>query len=120
MHRMQIATSIHFGLAFLVALCALIFSWNSLGRRVMNVVLGIQVVVGFVVAGIMGANHVELPSLAIVHLAGGLIALGFYGAARPIGDRPGKAGVGLVLSILGLLTVAFTLYLGLKMGGIIA
>jgi hypothetical protein len=109
---MQIVGTIHFGLAWLVVICALAFSWNATGRRVMNVVLGIQVLCGLVFAGTFGMSHVPLPSGVWIHLTGGIVALALYGVTRRM-----SAPVALALSIAGLLCILGTFYLGMHMAG---
>jgi hypothetical protein len=112
---MNVANSIHFGLAYLVALCALVFSWNAMGRRVMNVVLGIQVLAGIALAGTFGAAHAALPKNVGFHMAGAIVALIAYGLAARAGKRPGGSRAALAYSIVGLLCVAVTIYLGTHM-----
>lgn len=114
---MNYIPTIHFGLAYLVGLCALVFSWNSLGRRVMNVVLGLQFLAGLVLAGTFGAQHLPLPPALWLHLTGSLAALIAYALARRLGDRPGGGRAAMLLSIAGLLCVAGTIYVGLHMAG---
>jgi hypothetical protein len=112
----SIVATIHFVLAFLVLLCAIVFSWNSRGRRVINAVLGIQVLCGFVYAVplvVQGA----LPPMVWTHVGGSLAALLAFGFARRLGDRPGGASTGLALSIAGLLCVCATIYLGFHVAG---
>ncbi len=111
---MPFVIDIHFLLAFLVALCVLVFSWNAMGRRVVNGVLGLQVLVGLVVAGMFGANHTPLPKDAPLHIAAALVALVCYGAASAAGKR-GAARAALLLSIAGLLCVGVALAYGLQM-----
>ncbi|HTA38580.1 MAG TPA: hypothetical protein VK760_05870 [Candidatus Acidoferrales bacterium] len=113
---MSILATIHFVLAFLVLLCALVFSWNSRGRRVMNAVLGLQVLCGIVYAAPFVLQGALSPSIW-AHVAGSLAALLAYGFARRLGDRPGGASTGLALSIVGLLCVSATIYLGFHMAG---
>lgn len=112
---MTAALDIHFVLAYLTALCALVFSWSSLGRRVINVVLGLQILAGLAVAGLLGANHLSLPRGAAFHIAAALAAIVFYGLASRAAKRPGGNRGTLVLSVLGLLCVAIALYLGIRM-----
>ncbi len=114
---MSIVATIHFVLAFLVLLCALVFSWNSRGRRVINAVLGLQVLCGFIYAAAFLVRAAALPSTVWAHVAGSLGALLAYGFARRLGDRPGGAGRGLALSIAGLLCVCATIYLGFHLAG---
>ncbi|HTX59538.1 MAG TPA: hypothetical protein VMH02_07630 [Verrucomicrobiae bacterium] len=114
---MEVTREIHFVVGFLVGLCALFFSWNSRGRRVMNVLLGIQVLIGLALAGSFGMSHVPLPPGIWGHVAFGLAGLVAYAFARRIGDRPGGGRAGLALSLIGLLCVAATLYVGWHAAG---
>jgi hypothetical protein len=114
---MSILATIHFVLAFLVLLCALVFSWDSRGRRVMNAVLGLQVLCGLIYATAFVMQHAALPSTVWAHVAGSVAALLAYGFARRLGDRPGGAPTGLALSIAGLLCVSATIYLGFHLAG---
>ncbi len=114
---MDVMLTIHFALAWLVAICAVFFSWNALGRRVMNAVLGLQVLAGLIVAGLLGASHAPMPPLLIGHVLLGFAALIAYAVARRLGDRPGGAGRALIASIVGLLCIASAIYLGLHMTG---
>ena len=111
---MAFVTDVHFLVAFLVGLCALVFSWNTLGRRVMNVVLGLQVLIGLVVAGMHFATHEKLEPQAGPHIALAFLGALFYGIAAGAGRR-GRSGPALILSILGLLTVFATIYYGFQM-----
>jgi hypothetical protein len=113
----SIVSTIHFVLAFLVLLCALVFSWNSRGRRVMNAVLGLQILCGIAYAGTLGMQHIPMPPAVGSHIAGAFVALAAYIFARRLGDRPGGERLGLVLSIVGLLCICATLFLGLHMAG---
>jgi hypothetical protein len=112
---MKTIIDIHFGLAFLVALCALVFSWNALGRRVVSAVIGLQVLVGLILAATLGMQHVPLPRGAVLHITLGIVAAALYGAASAAGRREGGERIALALSILGLIAVGFTLYLGMHM-----
>ena len=114
---MSILATIHFVLAFLVLLCAIVFSWNSRGRRVMNAVLGLQVLCGIVYAAAFAMQGGALPPTMWVHVVGALCALLAYGFARRLGDRPGGASTGLMLSIAGLLCIFATMYLGFHLAG---
>ncbi|MEO6834492.1 MAG: hypothetical protein ABI231_01105 [Candidatus Tumulicola sp.] len=112
---MTAVADIHFVLAYLVALCALVFSWNALGRRVIGAVLGLQVLAGLALATFLTANHQALPRGAALHIGAALAALLLYGLASRTGKRPDGARGALALSLLGLLCVAATLYLGVRM-----
>lgn len=114
---MSIFATIHYVLAFLVLLCALVFSWNSRGRGVINAVLGLQVLCGLIYA----VPFVMQGALSVIevgaHVAGSLAALIAYGFARHLGDRPGGTSTGLAFSIAGLLCICATIYLGFHMAG---
>lgn len=112
---MSVVLEIHYAVAFLVVLCGVIFSWSSMGRRVMNVVVGLQVLIGLVAAAIMGAQHLGMPPGIWLHLLLGLAAVAAYGFARRIGDRAGGNTAGLLLSLVGLACVIATFALGLRL-----
>lgn len=112
---MRALIDIHFGLAFLALLCAIVFSWNATGRRVVNVVLGLQVLVGLVLAGTFGMQHIPLPGGAVWHIAGAVVALALYGAASGVGRRPGGGNAAVMLAVLGFIVIVVTIYLGMHM-----
>jgi hypothetical protein len=112
---MQIALEVHLGVAFLVVLCAIVFSWNNLGRRVVNAVAGLQVLIGLVAAGIIGAEHLPMPPALGLHVAVAIVILACYGMASRFGRRPGGGGRALVLSAIGLIAVLYNVYLGWHM-----
>lgn len=114
---MDVILEIHLVVAFLAALCAIVFSWNTRGRRVVNAVVALQFIVGLVAAGIMGANHEALPGQIWLHLVVALLALGAYGAAIGAGRRAGGASRAMVFSILGLVLVFANIWLGIHMAG---
>jgi len=111
---MGVILEIHVVVAFLVVLCAVVFSWTDLGRRVVNAVAALQFVLGLILAGIMG-DHVALPPLVWAHLLCALLVLAAYGLAMRFGKRAGGARASLVFSVVGLILVFVTLYLGLHM-----
>jgi hypothetical protein len=113
----SIVHTIHFVLAFLVVLCAAVFSWNSRGRRVINAVLGLQALCGIALAASYPLQHASMPQTVWLHAAATLGALLAYGFARRLGDRPGGGTTGLALSIAGLLCICATIYLGLHAAG---
>jgi hypothetical protein len=112
---MNVILEIHLVLAFLAALVGLIFSWNTMGRRVVNAVVTLQVLVGLGVAGVLGAQHVTLPKEVWLHLGIGIVALGLYGAALGAGKRTGGSSRALVLSVIGLLLIFTNIWLGYTM-----
>jgi hypothetical protein len=116
---MQTVTEIHLGAAFLVVLCALVFSWNQLGRRVINVVVGLQVLIGLAVAGVIGATHQPVPPTLWVHMLLAIVILGCYGMASRFGRRAGGGNVALLLSIAGLVVVLIDVYIGWRMAGLV-
>lgn len=111
---MSTVLTIHLVVAYIVALFALFIGWVPLGRRVMVAIIGIQVAVGIVAAGIAGASHLALPNTIALHIVLALVAMGFYIAARRIGERAGSANA-LILSALGFLAVIATIFIGLRM-----
>ena len=111
---MATVIEIHYDVAFLLALCALIFSWNVMGRRVVNAVAALQFVVGLVVAGMLGK---DAPPITWVHLLVALLILGSYGMAMAAGKREGGAQRALLFSILGLVLIACNFALGLHVAG---
>lgn len=118
--RMDWLLEIHLVFAFLVLLCALVFSWSSLGRRVMNVVLGIQILIGLAAVGMLGPGVRAIAPAIWWHLGVTIAALIVYVVARRLGDRPGGKLTGMLLGGLGLALVIFGLYLGLHMAGRVA
>lgn len=114
---MDVILEIHLVVAFLAALCAVVFSWNARGRRVVNAVVALQFIVGLIAAGVMGANHQPLPGRIWLHLVVALLALGAYGAAMGAGRRAGGASRAMVFSIVGLVLVFANIWLGIRMAG---
>lgn len=114
---MGIVQEIHLGVAYLVVLGAIVFSWNSMGRRVMVALTGLQVGVGIVLAGIAGASHVALPPIVGLHIVLALLAMGAYIVARRMGDRPNGSAAALGASLLGIVLIVATIYLGFHMAG---
>ena len=88
-----------------------------MGRRVMNAVVGLQVLVGLIVAGLMGAALGPQMASVGLHLLCGAGALVAYIFARRLGDRPGGARTGMMLGALGLVFILIGFYLGLHMVG---
>jgi hypothetical protein len=116
---MSVVVEIHLVLAFLSALCALIFSWTPNGRRVVNAVVALQFLMGLVVAGVMGANHAALPPLVWVHLLVAIVILACYGMAMRLGKRAGGARPALWLSLLGLVLILLNIWLGAHVAGMV-
>lgn len=107
----------HYVVAFLVVLCAIVFSWNTLGRRVVNAVAVLQLIVGIALAGVMGSSRMPLPQTIWLHILSALVVLGCYGMAMRFGRRAGGARTALAFSVFGLLFTFVTFYLGLRMAG---
>ncbi len=116
---MSILQETHQVVAFLALLCAIIFSWNPTGRRVVNAVVGLQFLLGIAVAAVMGAQHEALPPIVWSHLLIAAAALAAYGLALRFGKRAGGAQRALLCSVLGLALVALNVYLGLHMAGML-
>jgi hypothetical protein len=114
---MTVLLEVHLVVAFLLAFCAIIFTWNPSGRRVVNVVAGLQVLVGIVVAAVMGMSRIPMPSSVWVHL---LLAVGImacYGFAIRNDKRAGSGNRGLMYAILGLVLIVMNIAYGWKMAG---
>lgn len=111
---MEAVLEIHLVIAFLLALCAIIFSWNAMGRRVVNAVAALQFIVGLVAAGMLGKNA---PPTVWVHLLIALLILGAYGAAMSAGKRAGGSTRALVFSLVGFVLVFVNIWLGWHMAG---
>ncbi len=116
---MSTLLEIHEVVAFLAALCAIIFSWNVMGRRVVNAVVALQFLLGLAVAAVMGAQHLAMPALLWLHVLLGLAILAAYGLAMRFGKRAGGASSTLALSVAGLALVLVNIYLGLHMAGML-
>jgi hypothetical protein len=114
---MDVILEIHLVLAFLAALCAVVFSWNALGRRVVGAVVGLQFLVGLVAAGVMGASHMTLPPQVWLHLVIAILVLAAYGMASGASRRAGGANRALLLSIVGLVLLFLNIWIGLHMAG---
>ena len=114
---MSVVLEIHLVVAFLLALCAIIFSWNEQGRRVVNAVAALQFVVGLVLAGMFGASHTPLPPQVWLHIVAALLILACYGLAMRFGKRAGSSGAALGFSIAGLVLVFYNIFLGWSMAG---
>jgi len=116
---MSILTEIHQVVAFLAVLCAIIFSWNPNGRRVVSAVVALQFLLGLAVAGVMGAQHLAPPPSLWEHLALAVAILACYGLAMRFGKQAGGAVRALAFSVAGLLLVLLNVYLGLHMAGML-
>ncbi|HTZ55562.1 MAG TPA: hypothetical protein VMB20_10910 [Candidatus Acidoferrum sp.] len=116
---MHVVVEIHLVLAFLSALCALIFSWTPNGRRVVNAVVALQFLMGLVVAGVLGANHEPLPPTVWLHLLIAMAILACYGVAMRLGKRAGGARPALLLSICGLVLILVNIWLGVRVAGMV-
>ncbi len=110
---MSVVIEIHLVLAFLVALCALVFSWTPNGRRVVNAVVALQFLMGLVVVAMMGANHLPIPPPIWLHLLVAVAILACYGVAMRAGKRAGGATLALTLSILGIVLIVINILIGL-------
>src|SRR5947209_20602722 len=111
---MTTVLEIHLVVAYLVALLALFVGWVPLGRRVMVGIIGLQVLIGIIAAGVAGAQHLPLPGNIMLHVIAAILAMVWYIFARRLGDR-GAAANALIFSALGFLTVILTILMGLRM-----
>jgi hypothetical protein len=112
---LSVLLTTHWVVAFLLGLCALIFSWNSGGRRVVNAVAGLQLLIGIVLAAYVGINHIPFQAMIYAHIVGALVIMACYGMAMREGKRAGGGTRALVLSILGLIFVVLNILGGLMM-----
>jgi hypothetical protein len=112
---MSVLLTTHLVVAFLLGLCALIFSGNSGGRRVVNAVAGLQLLIGVALAAYMGMNHIPLPAMIYAHIAAALLIMACYGFAMREGKRAGGGTRSLVLSLLGLILVVLNILGGMMM-----
>jgi hypothetical protein len=117
---MKVLLEVHLVVAFLLALSALIFSWNAAGRRVVNAVAALQFIVGIAVAGMMGAAHQPLPPQIWIHIVVGVLILACYGLAMRFSKRAGGSTRALGFSVAGLVLVLWNIYLGWQMAGGVA
>jgi len=120
MDAVAVVDTIHWIFAFLVLLCAVTMGWMRVGQRVMMTVIGIQVLIGIVFAAMLGAGLAAVGPRIAEHIAGALLAMGAYMAARRLGAKGASRGLVLLLAAIGLLLLIGTAYLGLKMHGRIA
>lgn len=114
---MGVLLEIHYVVAFLVVLCAIVFSWSTLGRRVVNAIVGLQFIVGLALAGVMGASHIPVPQSLWIHILCVLVVFASYGMAMRFGRQAGGAKTALAFSVVGFVFVLLTFYLGLHMSG---
>lgn len=113
---MSIAIEVHLGFAFFVVLTALFVGWVQMGRRVMSAIIGIQILIGAVVAVWAGVTHYPLRGSLLVHIIGALLAMFAYIGGRRIFDRaPQKAVPAVALSLVGFLLVLATVWLGFRL-----
>jgi CDP-diglyceride synthetase len=110
---MSIALEVHLGFAFFVFLCALFVGWVQTGRRVMSAVIGIQVLIGLVVAAWAGSAHIPLPGSLWIHIVGALAAMFAYIIGRRMFDRaPQRPWPAIGMSLLGFILVILTIAYG--------
>jgi hypothetical protein len=109
---MSVVLEIHLVLAFLVALCAVVFSWTPNGRRVVNAVVVLQFVMGLVVAAVMGASHITIPAAVWLHLLVAILILACYGMAMRAGKRAGGATPALTFSVIGIALIVINIVMG--------
>jgi hypothetical protein len=117
MSAANVIDTIHWSVAFLILLSALLLGWVQLGRRVMVALIGLQVLIGIVYAAVLGAALATKGAILGVHIVGALLAMAAYMVGRRLGERGGSRFVPLALSAVGLIVLFATAYLGLKMYG---
>jgi hypothetical protein len=113
---MGIALEVHLGFAFFVFLAALCVGWVQMGRRAMSGIIGIQVLIGIIVAAWAGMAHMLLPGTLWVHVAAALVAMFAYIAGRRIYDRSAQyAWQAVGMSLLGFIFVVLTIAYGIHL-----
>ena len=110
---MSIALEVHWGFAFFVLFIALFVGWVQMGRRTMIGVIGVQVLIGIVLAAWMGAAHRPIPPVIGYHIVAALLAMAAYIVGRRMYDRsPQNAWQAIAFSFLGFVLVCVTLWIG--------
>jgi hypothetical protein len=113
---MSIALEVHWGFAFFVVLAALFVGWVQMGRRVMSAIIGIQILIGVIVAAWAGIAHFPMHAALWLHVVAALVAMFAYIAGRRLFDRaPQNALPAVAMSLLGFLLLLVTAWLGLRM-----
>lgn len=113
---MSIALEVHLGFAFFVFLSALFIGWVQMGRRVMVTVIGIQVLIGIVVAAWAGIARIPLPATLWVHIVAALVAMAAYIIGRRLYDRSAQYGMQSIgMSLLGFIFILLTIAYGLHL-----
>lgn len=113
---MSIALEVHWGFGFFVLFVALFVGWVQMGRRTMIGVIGIQVLIGIVLAAWMGMAHRPIPAAIAYHIVAALLAMFAYIMGRRIYDRSrGNVWPAVAFSLLGFALVCVTMWLGWNM-----
>ena len=102
---------VHLVVAYLVAILAVTIGWVQMGRRVMVGVVGLQVLLGAILAA-----TTRPPPIVFGHIILGLCAMGAYIVGKRIADR-GPSSLPVLFSGLGLALIVFAMWLGLRMAG---
>ncbi len=108
---------IHLGFAFFVFVLGLFIGWVQLGRVVLLAVIGIQVLIGALVAAWAGVSHTPLPGTLWIHILGGLLAMGAYAVALRVVDRDERRYrlVGWCISLAGFALIVLTAWYGVSL-----
>ena len=114
---MSVLLETHLVVAFLLGFCAVIFTWNPAGRRVVNAVAGLQVLVGIVLAAAMGMGHIPIPSSVWIHLFVAVMIMACFGMAIRNDKRAGSGNAGLLFALGGLALIVVNLAYGWKLAG---
>lgn len=110
---MSIALEVHLGFAFFVILTALFVGWVQMGRRTMIGVIGIQILIGIVIAAWAGITHYPLPGTLWIHIVVALAAMFAYIVGRRLYDRsPQKPLPAIAMSLLGFILLVATIAYG--------
>lgn len=113
---MNIALEVHLGFAFFVFLVAITVGWVQMGRRVMSGIIGIQLLIGIIIAAWAGAAHIRLPGTLWVHIVFALIAMFAYIVGRRLYDRGARFSLPAIgMSLLGFIFILLTIWYGTRL-----
>ncbi len=114
---LTVVDTIHWSFAFLILLCAFTLGWIQLGRRVMLALVGIQFIIGIVYLGLIGTGAAALGGRLWMHILGWLLATVAYALGSRAGRSSSSKAVPILLSLIGLVLLLTTAWVGLAMHG---
>jgi hypothetical protein len=114
---MDALLEVHLGMTFFVFLLAVFIGWVQLGRAVLIVVLGIQILIGAVIAAWAIASHTAIPATGWLHVCAGSVALGAYllGHRMVARDERRYRIVGWLASLCGLALIVLAAWYGVSL-----